>query len=300
MKFNFLISKQANFYFFVSNLSEWHFSCGKYHNAFWRKELGLFSLEEKEALKRFKKIRCKHSAGKSLFELAFFTKKEPFLELRKKMSANEYKAVAKIFDVLENKFNLLYKKELPLLKRWKNKLNIKINNETQTNSIIKILQILFKTSPTIKKCNVYLMFSSDGYTGGGANIDGKSVSLEISHHSLENINHAISIIWHEVIHLLFQSVFDLMLMKVLKNRQKSKIVNEIAIASLFPRGILGEKFFKNKLVNKIYPKINTRQTKKILKLTESFVLRKKAFDEMYVSKVLGILKLPKQKHSAQN
>lgn len=291
MRFNFLISKQANFYFFVSNLSEWHFSCGKYHNDFWRKELGCFSKKEKKALIKFKKVRLKYSAGKSLFETAFFTKKNPFLELRKKMSANEYKVVMETFITLETKFNLLYKKDFPLLKKWKNKLDMSANNKIKTIAIIKILKILFKISPIIKKCDVYLMLSSDGHTGGGANIDKKSVSLEISRHSLKNINHASSVIWHEVVHLLFQrSYFDLALMKILKNHQKAKIANEIIISSLFPRGVLGKKFFKNKLANKIYPKINTKQTKKILKATESFVLSKKAFDERYIEEVFDVLK----------
>ena len=96
---------------------------------------------------------------------------------------------------------------------------------------------------------MFIFFSSECYTGGGANIDEKSVSLEISRHPLKNINHAISIIWHEIIHLLFQNnYFYPKLMEIFKDRQKSKTVNEIAIASLFPRGILGQKFLKTDLL----------------------------------------------------
>jgi len=55
MKFRFIISKWGNFYFFIQNLSEWHFSCRKKYNALWQKELGSLSLEEKQTLKVFKK-----------------------------------------------------------------------------------------------------------------------------------------------------------------------------------------------------------------------------------------------------
>ena len=88
MKFRFLISKQANFYFFVSNLSEWHFSCGKDYNILWKKELGQFSPKEKDALKRFKEIRLKYPSGKSLFERAFFINKTPFLKLKENLPSN--------------------------------------------------------------------------------------------------------------------------------------------------------------------------------------------------------------------
>ena len=156
--------------------------------------------------------------------------------------------------------------------------------------------MLFKTSPLIKKCNAYLLFSSEDHFGGGANIDKKSVSLEISHLPLKNINNAMAIIWHEIVHLLFQNDhLDLMLMKILKDRKKAKIVNEAVIASLFPRGILGKFFFKTKLIEKLHSKISSDQTKKILNLTEKYVNEKKPFDESYIRKVADILNLNEKK-----
>lgn len=290
MKFRFLISKQANFYFFVSNLSEWHFSCEKDYNILWQKELGKFSSEENEALKKFKTIRSKYPSGKSLFEQAFFTNKTPFLKLKKSLPVNEYKVIEEVFKTMKKKFDSLYKKELLLLRMWKKELDIKANNKILSNSIVKILQNLFVTSPRINKISVYLLFSSRSHTGGGANIDGESVSLEISRYPIEYINHAQSIIWHEVIHLLFQNeYFNPKLMEILKDRQKAKIVNEVAIASLFPRGILGNNFFKNRLADKLHSKVNPRQTEKILNLTKQFIASNKSFDDIYIKKLAGIL-----------
>lgn len=290
MKFRFIISKQANFYFFVSNLSEWHFSCEKDYNILWQKELGKFSSEEIEALKKFKVIRAKYHSGKSLFERAFFTNKTPFLKLKKSLPANEYKVIEEVFKTMEKKFDSLYKKEFSLLKMWGKELDIKANNKILSNSIVKTLQNLFKTAPKINKINVYLLLSSNDQTGGGANIDNKSLSLEISRYPIEYINHAQSIIWHEVIHLLFQNeYFNPKLMEILKDRQKAKTVNEVVIASLFPRGILGEKFFKNSLADKLHSKVNPKQTEKILNLTEQLIASNKSFDDVYIKKLSIIL-----------
>ncbi len=290
MKFRFIISKRANFYFFISNLSKWHFSCVKDYNILWQEELGQFSPEEKRALKIFKKIRCKYPSGKSLFERAFFTNKTPFSILKKNLPVGEYEIIAEVFKILGKKFNLLYKKELPFLSMWKNKLdNIKID-KVSTNSIIEILKTLFNTLPTVKKCNVYLLFSSEFHTSGGANIDEESVSLEISRYHLKNVNHVTAIIWHEIIHLLFQNnYFYPKLMEIFKDRQKTKIINEIIIASLFPRGVLGDKFFKNRIADKLYSGISLSKTKKILDLTEHVISDKKSFDEEYIRKIAKIL-----------
>lgn len=290
MKFRFIISKRANFYFFISNLSEWHFSCVKDYNILWQEELGPFSPEEKRALKIFKKIRCKYPSGKSLFERAFFINKTPFSVLKKNLPVGEYEIVMEVFKILGKKFNLLYKKELPFLSMWKNKLDNTENNKIVTNSIVQILKTLFSVSPTIKKYNVYLLFSSECYTSGGANIDEKSVSLEISRHPLKNINHVTAIIWHEIIHLLFQNnYFYPKLMEIFKDRQKAKIINEIVIASLFPRGILGDKFFKNRLADKLSSGVSSSQTMRILDLTELIISDKKSFDEEYIRKIAKIL-----------
>jgi len=83
MKFKFIISKWGNFYFFVQNLSEWHFSCRKNYNVLWQKELGILSPKEKKALKVFKKIRSNFPSGKTFFEQAFFTKKNPWNDIKK-------------------------------------------------------------------------------------------------------------------------------------------------------------------------------------------------------------------------
>jgi hypothetical protein len=55
MKFKFKISKLANQFFFISNLSEWHFSCRQFYNQEWLKQTEPLTDNEKQILKEFKK-----------------------------------------------------------------------------------------------------------------------------------------------------------------------------------------------------------------------------------------------------
>src|SRR3989344_542952 len=50
MKFIFKISRLDNFYFFVSNLTEFHFSCRKHFNIDWISATGPLNQEEKKAI----------------------------------------------------------------------------------------------------------------------------------------------------------------------------------------------------------------------------------------------------------
>lgn len=57
-----------------------------------------------------------------------------------------------------------------------------------------------------------------------------------------------------------------------------------------PRGILGDKFFKNRLADKLSSHVNSDQTKKILALTERVISDHKLFDEEYIRKMAKILR----------
>jgi len=52
MKFKVTSSKIGNFFFFITNLSEWHYSCRKSYNEEWVKILG--DLTKKEKIISFK------------------------------------------------------------------------------------------------------------------------------------------------------------------------------------------------------------------------------------------------------
>jgi hypothetical protein len=292
MKFNIKISKWGAFYFFVSNLSEWHFSNRKDYNVFWKEMLGTFSVQEEDTLKKFKEIRLKYPQSKSCFEKAFFLSKNPFEELTHILPEEEYIIVKDVFSLLESKFNFLYEKGLPFLIHWQKVLDKTINDQKLTNTILNHLNILYKTSIQEGEIDIYLLFSTVTHTGGGANIDNKSISVEISHYPLENINHILGLVWHETTHLIFQNqYFRPLLIKLFpNNQQKVDLINEMVIRSLFPRGMLGIRLLKNKPVAKLLPDIGAKQTIEILNLTKEYLDKNESFDENYIEKLSLVIK----------
>ncbi len=90
MRFNFKISRWANFYFFIQNLSEWHFSCRRDYNILWREELGSFTSKEESAIKQLKAIHSRYSFKESYLGQEFFLKKNPWNSLKKKLGKDDY------------------------------------------------------------------------------------------------------------------------------------------------------------------------------------------------------------------
>lgn len=292
MKFGFIISKWANFYFFIQNLSEWHFSCRKNYNALWRKELGNLTIGEKQALKVFKKIRSKYKPAKTCFEKAFFTKTNPWKLLATSLNHQEYQNIQKVFIIFQNKFEKFYNKEYPLLERWQKLLERTANKKILNRKITKILDNLYKTKFADKNItiNVYLLPSTPDTTGGGANIDKKSISLEISRYPRKKNNHALGILWHETIHLEFEKqYFYPLISQKYSYLQKDKIfINEIAAASLFPKGILGQKLLKNK-PGPLYLNNFHGQKDGFFRVMKSYITQKKNLDTHYIENILFII-----------
>jgi hypothetical protein len=294
MEFKFIINKWSNFYFFVQNLSNWHFSCRKKYNILWQKELGKLSSEEKKALKIFKKIRLRYGPGKTCFEKAFFTKRHPWQLLSSTLTVKEYQDIDKIFVIFQNKFEKFYRKEYPFLQRWQKLLNKTTNNKTLNKKITRVLDVLYSTNTTDKKTvNVYLLPSSPNAIGGGANIDKKCISLEISHYPIEKSNHALGIIWHEIIHLVFEKEYFFPILKKSfpNDRGALNLIKEITHRALFPRGILAKKFLRINRSKKelLHRKISPLRTKQILSLVSPYIQKNKPLDDQYVKKLFSIV-----------
>lgn len=291
MKFEFIISKWANFYFFVQNLSEWHFSNRKEYNILWRKELGDFSPEEENALKNFKEIRSDYPSGKTFFEQAFFKENDPWLKIENDLTADKYKILKNTFDLFKNKFEALYKNDLPFLEQWQQELEKKANEKSSTESISKILSVLYNVPLLEITISVYLLFSSPTRRGGGANIDGSSVSVETSRQSMSiaSVSQLIGLIWHETVHLCFEKNHFVALLekKMPNNREAIYLIKELTVCALFPKGVLAINFLqinKNK-EESLHAKIPIQYNKQLLALAEIYVQENKPFDDLYIEKI---------------
>ena len=107
LKFTPKISRYANLYFFIQNLSEWHFSNRKKHNEEWRKELSFFA-EVDFCIETFKKIHQKYSFGDKYLGRPFFLNDDPWPAVELVVGKNNTTEVKKIFSTLEPYFDTLF------------------------------------------------------------------------------------------------------------------------------------------------------------------------------------------------
>ncbi len=290
MKFNFLISKNANFYFFVQNLSEWHFSARKEYNKVWKEELGIFSEKEKRLLHQFAKIHKKYSFGKRCLGQYFFGE-NPWEKAEEKISSKHFNKIKETFDILRKKFETVYKKDKVKLDKWRKKL-VKEVEKKETEEILEILSTLYNINPTEDVLDVYLLLSAGEKVGGGANLEKKNITIELSQAPLDNTNRILGVMWHEIIHLLFEKPTFISLIKniVSSSLDTNLPINEIAASSLFPRGILGIRLLKNNPPSKLYKQVNKTQTIELIDLMKEYVDKKRPLDLLYIQKVKSILK----------
>lgn len=257
----------------------------------WREKLGKFSDEEEIAIKQFKEIRRNYNASKTFFEEAFFIAKNPFDILQKQLPITEYDIIKQIFNTLENKFNILYNEDLPLLEKWQEELANKMSGPSLVNNIAGTLAMLYNIPIPEKEITIYTLLSSDKQTGGGANIDDKSITIEVSRYPLERLNHALGIIWHEIIHLVFQNNFYKLLLTSFPTDQKTTdFINELVVASLFPKGILGIRLLNTGPATRLSSQINETQTTSIVNLTKTYIDQNKPLDNDFINKLDIIIK----------
>lgn len=297
VKFNFVINKQANHYFFVSNLSEWHFSNRKKYNELWLEKLGALSEKEKGGLSRFKKIRKKYNESKSVFEKSFFLTNAPYEQLQQELPKKEVQEINEVMDLFNDKFEIIYKEDLPLLEKWGGILTKEANDITQTQKIIKKLETFYKfelESDKTVTCHL-LINPQEMFLGGGANIDDSSITCEISHFSLEYTGYVISHHWHEATHLIFEEKFFIPFLREYFNKDMEKVsmFKELINSSFFPRGILGKEIFNQKLNDEIYYRyvVKKEQSTKIFELSQEYLDNKKAVDTKYLDKLSMYLQI---------
>jgi len=291
MEFKLVISKLANFYFFISNLSEWHFSCRKDYNKIWLNISGPLNNKEEEALLKFKKILNKYGfvfrnkrfqyLGQTFFlypenqiwkRLINFVKKEEFLEIRE------------IFNIFKPRFEKMWK--LYAVKDKRVNILKKSLNQNNYQSIFKDSEKFFANKNKIKKIKIFIIFSPLNYedtASGGANFGSNPIiTLELPRlkHKTWQLDYSIGVLAHEVGHILYKStgyrrVAEKLLEKTTlpKNLPKKfspqrstiEIIEELIINLLVPMGYLGQIYYKFKPTDIYFSKTNINKLGEIYK-----------------------------------
>jgi hypothetical protein len=251
MKFNYHILRVANFYYFLFNLTKWHFSCRDYIADYWLKRTGPLSTEESKVIKELTLIFKKHKF--SLWPNFLCEEvSEAIQNLEKSIPQNEVELFSTAFVIFELRFYKVWEIEGENIKKWKGILNKK---DTKGSLIKPKLDAYFGMSGT-SEINVLLLLGGDNAAGGGgANIKQGWVEQEIGLKATEPMPF-ILVFWHEYIHHAYRRTIQPIIDKYLHENKiedsiyklgykgsTGSILNEPITSQLFPNGYLALKHF---------------------------------------------------------
>jgi hypothetical protein len=321
MKFIFKTSRLDNLYFFVSNLTEFHFSCRKHFNIDWISATGQLNQEEKKAIKNIKPIFEKYGfdikKGNKHFYLGKYfycpNNKEKFDSIEKYLPLEEYKRISTGFRVFEERFNKIYNEKL--LENWKFALEKELSSE-KFLKLFNFAQKFFNATKVNSVLNVHLLISPSmtWSASGNANLGDRDITLEVPVFNLteEQIELAVCILLHELSHIWFENSLNYSTAKKLSGDNLS-LVKEILIDSIFPSGFPAQKYskasnpFKRFLFHnladglKAYENfINNKEADKqklsvhitwlIYPLTSYYYANNKKLDKKFIEAVIKIIK----------
>ena len=249
----------ANVFHFVSNLANWHFSNRERCVKFWLEETGELTSTEKESLIIASYLFKKYTFGTPKFwGLLFLTEDDSrvwskAVEFFGEEDSEKFKGLYKIF---EPRFRKLWKVDEILIKKWIERF-AQLKDKISPVNLISDLNILFEPkNKLVNTVEVILLISSPGWRGGNGNLKPGKVTLELSRFPLEQSRPVILMMWHEIVHNVwqnrnYQNMVDnfaerLEIKKIespIKKFHLRTLINEAVTESLFPHGYLGQKHF---------------------------------------------------------
>lgn len=229
IKFNFINSYTENLFFFVSNLSEFHFSCRKEYNKEWQKILGELSEAEKKCLKSFSTILKKYGFGgqKPYLGIPFFlpSENQKIKSVKKILDEKEFLIVEKTLEIFRPKFELIYKKGK--LDDWI-KIQTEIFKSDKIQKATREISSLLGTKISKTQLNVHLLgfISPKTLASGGANLRPDDITLEMPVNRTEDWigEWGVFVALHELTHIMLE---DSKAKNILSQRAKTVSIRNI-------------------------------------------------------------------------
>lgn len=305
MKVRIIVSKKANLFFFVANLSNWHFSCVPEYNKIWLKKIGQLALEDKIYLEKFrlclKKYDFKKLDGRSLYVgIPFFEPNDELAlkRLKQQITGAEMKTIKTTLDRFSGRFNLIWKEARPRLLRIESYLNRELK-KTKLIKILNTLEKLFKAGFSTKTHNLVLLAApKESPLAGGSYFEPGLIALEIS--SLRKRKDFLAVFLHELTHEHLEIEFYKIINRFAKKNQRilkgvenlakifkrsvKELLEELAVLSFLPDGYLGEKYLGgNKKIIKSQKKTIAAIKNGDWPSLEKFIIaRMRKFSKMYI------------------
>ncbi len=271
MKFKIIISKWANFFFFVSNLSEWSPYCRKHYNALWLKNRPL-NKREQNVLKQLSTVLKEKKYKEINLLLTSVNKNEFWKNVPKTFSEKESIIFKESSNIFSERFDKLWKTEEKNLIKIKNNI---IKNLSISSKHVALIKKLYGVKNSPESINIFLFTSpiKKQLVYGGSGFGTAGIGIECSEIAKDNNkNDALSrVILHEITHAYFEKRLVDKLNKFISSKYfqdkyrglilKAKVykqinnilgpVKELILVSLLPEGYLAEKFFGLNVINNL-------------------------------------------------
>lgn len=267
MKYAITISRQANFFFFVANLTAWHFSCQPAYNTVWLKRTGQLTKRERQLLGQFGRLMRKYAFGSPdghQHYLGYFfqaiLEAQTWPALQQQVTRSEYLLIKKVFEAFQKRFNRLWLAEYRRLRQARQVLLAEARH-SRTRRIIHDLAILFPRARPRPTLTIVLLMRPAGLPcqvgGGNANLGSEWIVLEagdLTSRSTCRRKKMRGILYHELVHAQYARPYYEQQLKRFLASQKSSLtharptpspwvwLNEGLVSSLLPQGCLGQKY----------------------------------------------------------
>ncbi len=243
MKIEFIISKTENQFFFLSNLSKWHFSCRPDYNAEWLAPKQLL-LEEVKLLHAFGEVLVTHGyeykKGKNQYiGQSFYIPPErgKWNSVRSQLSLPEYNLVKKCFMLFSERFGKTW--DPSLLRKWRSVFKKEIKKPNVKELFSRIEKFYGVSLPQTLRVHLIASPSKTRSVAGSANVGSRDIVLEVPIFNVTqwNIEFGISILAHELIHTLIERSPKILSLIAVKNKNKN-IFNRNKVETL--KELVGE------------------------------------------------------------
>lgn len=280
LRFSFIVSRWANYYFFIQNLANWHFSSRSEYNHFWRTQVNL-TKRHNDLLEQFRVLHQKYPFGEHYLGKYFFMSKHPLEAVKKALPKNDGAVVKKVFDSLEPLFKKVYQVKRLLL--WQKALTEIVNKNNPHTEIYQILSSLYGKPDYSLEVQVFLLISAPGISAGQTGFLGdNTLLLEINGKTLQESNQVQGVLWHEVVHLVFETdAYRKFVVNIVGSREIASKVSEAIVSSLFPNGVLGKIFLHNEF---------KENHNGVFMMMQQYINQKKPIDTIFIKKIEDILK----------
>jgi len=261
MKIKFKISELANQLFFISNLSEWHFSCRKQYNQIWRGMLPPFTKEQEKSLRFFGKVLKKYEKSKGNINFPILRKainENNIDSIALGMNKNEKEVIKNTFRLFRRAFRQIWQESNPRLRQFISLIQ-ESKHQRKIEKSFKIIELYFGKSKCDGITAYLLMAPQKEWGGGGGNIGPGRLTMEIGDISPLGINWSSKTFIHETTHKCYQDNFKKLLRAFVKSSLKRSykdfamvkyfgeletVLNEAITSSIVEEGIIDRLIFK--------------------------------------------------------